>query len=188
MRTVRTNCFETNSSSTHSITIETNERVTPDIDILVDDQNFLCPARLTDDAVRAAIKETTNDRYGSSTWKTRAKTKNVKAAILVQYIVSWFESNRAWADGKEQPLDLSKIFKVIADECGYDGITWNTGSWTAYEVESYDNNYGSEFDLVKILGRSMNGEAMIDLDGLRYFIDDVVLDNMKAIVEFDESH
>lgn len=84
MKTIRHNCFETNSSSTHSITI-IDTRLAPAKQTVQ-----LCPlGTLMPKVLNQTTAYTKIGEYYDSSWKLTARTSYEKAALLIHHIWSY---------------------------------------------------------------------------------------------------
>ena len=186
MRTIRTNCFETNSSSTHSITIETVAK--PDIcDVpSLSENGVLYPARLRDENVRKAFQTTPDDfKYGSRWWKFSASTKDTKTALLVHYIHSILTYEEL------DPDLLAEVLNTIAVFAGYESIDLGTDFWSSYSINRYsDEDYGAEIEkLLGTIGYSICGNnTLVNLQALGLFVQEIVNDETKILVDYSEEY
>jgi hypothetical protein len=162
MKTIRTNTFETNSSSTHSVTIQTkgsgkSNRNKP----LVDDQGRLVPKNLS----------SYTRSVGDATFTT-CETKDQKAAI----VINWLRSRIDDSDISEETV--TKATEILVKKCGYTGVD---------EYNNYDFYPSTEWG---ICGdddyiEKIEDELTITLTSFEKFIDDVILDDTKEIVDMD---
>ena len=109
MKTIRANCFETNSSSTHSITIESKSKALKHDDNLLVIDGVLRPDNL---ASSTAYREI-NDGDGHILYAT---TEDQKAALLICHILSL----RNYGDENETLLNLAA--KHLVKICGYKSV------------------------------------------------------------------
>ena len=122
MKTIRNNVFETNSSSTHSITI-----LQQFFDKLVDENNILHPENLIYDYDQVVI----------------ATNKDKKAALFCHYFSHVVSNKDA----------LSKIFKILSNDLGYNEININFESmFNPYDEEGFFDFESTNIDkIVKII-------------------------------------
>lgn len=191
MRTIRTNCFETNSSSTHSITIETSTSLVLDInsnDPLVEN-DILYPERLNHEDVMKEMK-VVNKNPRDRVWITKAMSRNTKAAMLVHYLHSFFDDDYDGDGGKRNKKMFAHALDLIALFCGYQSVEVpKENFWSMYSLSEFsEEEYGDEFTLPDFLGRSISQKKMIDNEGLADFIQTVVMNPTKTIVDFSEEH
>lgn len=127
MKTIRSNCFETNSSSTHSITIVSKrDLVRKDVPLVVD--GVLHPRLLIETSAYVS-KDT---YYGDSRTLT-ASTRDQKAALFVHHLKSLSEDTYDW---EEQNQKIS--FEVFFEQC----ITFLKGSIGYADINtSFDCNF-----------------------------------------------
>jgi hypothetical protein len=187
MKTVRSNCFETNSSSTHSITLESNTNaISADFPSLAQD-NILYPARINDENIRAAFHTTNKGGYGSCSWTFTANTKSSKAALIVHYIYSILSSEEI---DEEQ---LADVMCSLASYMGYDSIDLGPDTfYDVYSIRRYDGDatYSAEIDkMLEFIGYSIHGnKVLIDMQRLGLYIQSIVLDDTKTLIDYSESH
>lgn len=130
MKTVRHNVFETNSSSTHSVTITTKSAPKPGKtprELVVD--GTLYPMRLSD--------YSTSFGYDGS--NLNCDTKDKKAAIVANWILSCKEY------GNIEDTDFKVYIRFLREKCGYLTIDFEGDSYSSYNP--YDENDGSQFSL-----------------------------------------
>jgi hypothetical protein len=188
MRTIRTNCFETNSSSTHSITIDTNaNREIVDAPSL-SENGVLYPARIHDANVKASFHVSgSGSHWANRKWTFTAWTKDTKTALLVHYIYSILEYEEL-----DEEL-LAEVLNTIAVFAGYASIDLGEKFWSAYSVERYhggDETYGEEFEkLLETIGYSISGnKVLVNLQALGLFVQNIVCDDTKALIDFSEEY
>jgi hypothetical protein len=193
MRTIRTNCFETNSSSTHSITIETSKSMVLDTnsnDPLVEN-DILYPARLNDEAGRKLIK-VENENPRDRVWISKATNRNTKAAMLVHYLHSFFDDNWDTAGEARNKKMFNHALDIIAVYCGYQSVEVPNDFFSMFSVGSrYGSDEGEsdkEFFLTDILGESLSNKKMIDNEGLANFIQAIIMNPTKSIVDRSEEY
>lgn len=179
MKTIRHNTYETNSSSSHSITIMRDIEPVDAISGLI-----LYPAKIREHV------ESKTDRgtYGSSSsWVLTASTMEVKASLLVHQLASILDDsfNEEWC-----MTLLQKAYDVIKEECGYVEICTDD-FYPSYDLgDRYgtDTKYPSDFPPLDFLGRSLSDKPTVDLDGLRNYLREYICNPTIAIVDTSEDH
>lgn len=109
MKTIRTNCFETNSSSTHSITIESKTSVMNEDGLVINGE--LIPDKL---CFTSAYHET---KYGDG-HTLHAITRDQKAALLICHIISIYEDDESATKSKM----LEAAVEQLIASCGYSSV------------------------------------------------------------------
>lgn len=169
MKIKRISCFESNSSSTHSVTIETKgsgsgrgDKVKP----LVDEQGRLVPQNLS-----------SHTKYVGEASFTLCGTKDEKAAITVD----WLSCRLDEGEVTEETVD--KAVGILAKKCGYTGVDKNQKkySYSFYPSTEYCGA-GDDDYLEDLKGED---EETVDFTSFEKFIDDVILDDTKEIVDMD---
>lgn len=184
MKTIRTNCFETNSSSTHSVTIETAPGLSIVDAISLSENGVLYPARINDSEVQKAFKETSPD-WKSRWWKFNACTKDTKTALLVHYVHSILNYEEL-----DQDL-LAEVLNTIAVFAGYESIDLGTEFWSSYSIDRWsDESHGEEIEkLLETIGYSLRGnKVLVNLQALGLFIQKIVLDDTKILIDYSEEY
>ena len=160
MKTIRNSLFESNSSSTHSVTISTkgsgkSNRNKP----LVDNKGRLVPKNLS----------SYTHSVGDASFTT-CETKDQKAAIVLN-----------WLNCRVDDSDLSKetVIKatdILVKKCGYTGVDVynNYDFYPSTEWNSADEDYFSDLS-----------EEEPSFTSFEKFIDEVILDYTKEIVDMD---
>lgn len=183
MKTIRHNTFETNSSSTHSLTIRTTS---PDVesddgDLVMD--NVLYPANLR----KLEDRRTNTNTYGSeSTWCLVANTTARKAALLVHQIWNFFtdEFYEEWCKDTR-----ARIVEVIRQECSYADIVLPDTFYAYYDVDNHsDIDVPYEFPMYDFLGRALNDKPIVDMNGLRDYLHTHILNPDITIFDTQESY
>lgn len=171
---VRQEVFESNSSSSHSVTISKkgfnhpNKAQRP---LVVD--NILYPDRLNDYSVE----------FGDA-WGISCFTKETKAAIVcnwVGYVLNNDYGDYLRPDGKrdENKVEnlIAEIFQKIGKECGYAGVDLEYDD-TFYPHSEYGGDVNFPCDL----------DSEDDVDSLKKTVDDlilIILDDTMEITEGD---
>lgn len=189
MKTIRTNCFETNSSSTHSVTIETSTSLVLDInsdDALVDN-DILYPELLNHADILKQMK-VVNKNPRDRVWITKAMTRNTKAAMLVHYLYSFFDDD--WNDkGNDNKKMFEHALDIIKVYCGYADISIPDEFWSMYSLSEFSGEeYDDEFTPPHFLGCSISQKKMINNEGLVDFIQNVIMNPTKTIVDCSEEY
>ncbi len=159
MKTIRQNVFETNSSSTHSVTItrKSNPSVKADSKPLVDKQ-VLYPMRLS--------QFSTSFGYEGS--NTSCDTYDKKAAIVAQWILSKF------SDEELEEVDYKVYIAYLREKLGYLAIDFEGQKWASYSP--YDDN-GNVFSLS---GDEDEDYQVLDEAILNITNDDIVISDTDA--------
>lgn len=159
MKTIRKNTFETNSSSTHSITIGTKgeySKSSPSVE-----NNILYPSRLA----------TYKISYGESRFLI-ANTKDTKAALLADWVLDMFDNEsyseyiKTFSDQSEDEIKQYH-YDIIAKLCGYDSIDMEGKSWGNFSSSTEWDTFGPFY----------SEEEFLD------FIKNIVLDDKKEIID-----
>jgi hypothetical protein len=179
MKTIRHNTYETNSSSTHSITIVRGAEPVSAIGGLV-----LYPAKIREHVQ----SHTDRGAYGSSsTHKLIATTLELKASLLVHQLTSFLDDgfNEEWCKTL-----LLKVYDVIKEECGYEEICTHKfhASYDLGGRYGTDTEYPSDFPPLDFLGRSLSDKPTVDLDGLRHYIREYICNPTITIIDTSESY
>lgn len=160
MKTIRENVFETNSSSTHSVTISrrSEPKVKQPEKPLVD-KGTLYPNRLH--------QFSTEIGYDGS--NISCDTKDKKAAIVAQWILGAFDNE------KIEEVDYKSAIAKLREACGYLSIDFEGMTYPDYS--SYDDNEGNVF--------SLTGDEEDDRDTIERAIrnvldDDIVITDTNA--------
>lgn len=183
MKTVRHNTFETNSSSSHSITIVRTAEpsyiglANP---ALVDGGMVLYPSRLNEHVKHEG-------GLYSSTWKLNASVTDTKAALLVHQLTNFFDDNfhEEWCADI-----LPKVYDAIKDECGYTDICTDDFYANYYIGNAYgdETKYPEDFPPLDFLGRTLSDKPIIDLDRLRTYIREYITNQFITIVDTSENN
>jgi len=160
MKTIRDNTFETNSSSTHSVTIRTKSSC-DEAKLLVDDQGRLVPWNLGSHTT--CVEET---------YITICETKDKKAAILVDWLTYRLVTEEL---AKET---VAKAIEILVEKCGYTGIDRSHGE-TAYNFRSSADYVGESDD------EYLEDLKSDDFESFEKYINLVVLNDTKEIVDMD---
>lgn len=124
MKTIRKKVFETNSSSSHSITINSIEAPsTKECQPLVE-MNILYPERLSD----YLQKYTFDESY------LVCRTTDQKAAIVCNWI--YVSANTSYVD---------RLFEIIKREIGYSDIIMDDYEFTPYTENDFEFDF-SDYD------------------------------------------
>ena len=137
MKTVRTGVFETNSSSTHSITIK---HIKLDDLKLVDDRNILYPGELSKFII-----------YSDNSEILIADTKDKKAALICNYLKN---------DEDLTQEQIIKYFNTLTNELGYTDIISDFTSDFSYYAEG--NTCFKNVDIDEIIKIILNDELIIE--------------------------
>ena len=126
MRQIRNNVFETNSSSTHSLTICSKseyERWGKDLWFDMDDDEFI-PAGWTGDNIEN-VKQCYEERNGEGTWESLNQEE--QDLELTEYYWSICKDESEWLDKRELETFYEEYTSPSGDEIvvfgryGYDG-------------------------------------------------------------------
>jgi hypothetical protein len=179
MKTIRHNTYETNSSSSHSITIVRGAEPVNAINGLI-----LYPAKIRE----YVQSQTDRGTYGSSsTWVLTASTLELKASLLVHQLTSFLDDNynEEWCKTL-----LLKVYDVIKEECGYEEICTD-GFYASYDLGGRygtDTEYPSDFPPLDFLGRSLSDKPTVDLDGLRHYIREYICNPTITIIDTSKEY
>lgn len=131
MRTIRKNVFETNSSSTHSISIIDSSTLNQSRPI--SDNSFIYPSRLNDYSFYI--------ESGEGGHSLKCNTSELKSAIVLHWILSLKIENQINSEL------CDKLQKLIADNLGLE-IDWENSNYPDYHPYSeYDRDNTYNFDL-----------------------------------------
>lgn len=123
MKTVRTNCFETNSSSTHSFTIISKRDLTakkPILPLFDSDTNTLHVDRLSQQPCFISMS--------GDSWVLNAESVHEKAALLIHHVEGRYE--------KIIPECL--VRERVQALCGYSAVLGKaSGGFNSYEEDDY---------------------------------------------------
>jgi len=186
MKTIRTNCFETNSSSTHSITIDTTSRRKTASSPSLSENGVLYPARIGDENVRDVFFTKPTQWSDSREWVFRAWTKDTKTALLVHYIYGLLES-----EGDHDPDMLNRVLQTIAAFTGYDSIDLGDNFYARYSIDRYDEGNVDEAieKLFETIGFSAFGnKVLVDLEQLGLRVQEIAWDETKTLIDLSEEH
>ena len=176
MKTIRTNCFETNSSSTHSITIESKSRYLKEDKTLLED-GVLIPENLR---YTSAFRESSGDGH-----TLHATTRDQKAALLICHISSLDGAGRCDKKVAKQVLVIAK--ELLIELCGYEDVSVENLGYTLFSC--YDEQNSTYLDV--ILGEADYSKT-IDTDdvrkGIRKHILSVVLNDDAIIIDSEDSY
>ena len=167
MKIKRISCFESNSSSTHSVTIETKGSGRGDkIKPLIDEQGRLVPQNLS----------SRTKCVGEASF-TLCGTKDEKAAITVDWLSCRLD------EGELTEETVAKAVEILSKKCGYTGVDKNQKkySYSFYPSTEYCGA-GDDDYLEDLKGED---EETSDFTSFEKFIDDVILDDTKEIVDMD---
>ena len=172
MQTIRTNCFETNSSSTHSITIQSKSNVMKDdMDVVI--AGVLHPQNLRHSSAYRGVA------YGDG-HTLQARTRDQKAALLVCHIAS---IDPYYFNPKSGAVTLMKLAcDLLVKYCGYVDVITKVDR-NPFNAYSEDTTYIDEI---------MGDREGVDVEGdiaditarVEKHILDVVLNN--DMIVFDE--
>lgn len=184
MKTIRTNCFETNSSSTHSITIQAGPQnlETPPLS----ENGILYPARIDDDEIRKLLFKAPTKWSDSREWVFTAASRDTKAALLAQYAYSILDSD----DDLNEEL-LAQVMCTIASYTGYDSIDFGKDFYCRYSISAYSEEiYDTDFEtFLDTFARSfVTNKITVDLQRLGLAVQAIVLNDDKVIVDSSEEH
>jgi hypothetical protein len=169
MKTIRTNTFETNSSSTHSVTIGKKNKKVGGKELVED--GVLHPSRLSG----------YTNSVGESTF-TVADTKDKKAAILIHWVESFFENGQYDTTGDEtswskfEKETRTTVLEIVKELCGYTDIKI-TKSFSPDFTSSTENDGDPTEEFLRSDPPAFN-EKMF-----RRFIEDNILDDEVEIVD-----
>ena len=159
MKTIRKAVYETNSSSTHSITIE-NKGSGKYQKPLVDETGRLVPRNLS--SYTHCVGEATFTTCG---------TKDQKAAIVVDWLTA-----RLIDYDKTEKETYEKALGILVEKCGYTGIDrGDRDDYNFYPSTEYNN--GDE-----AYSSDLEGETP-DFESFEKFIENVVLNDNKEIID-----
>ena len=151
MRTIRKNVFETNSSSTHSISIIDSSTLNQSRPIT--DNNYIYPNRLADYSFYI--------ESGEGGHSLRCNTKELKSALVLHWILSLSYENII------NPGLFYQLNKLIADNLGLE-IDWENNEYADYYPYSeYNNDNVYNFDSCK-----SDDEFIEKINGLITIIND----------------
>ncbi len=162
MKTIRANCFETNSSSTHSVTISSKSKSSKRATNPLVTDNVLDPSNLNDYEVGAGDNSFLN-----------CDTVDKKAAIVVHWLTCQFKERE---DLTQEQYD--KALNILAGAAGYTKIKplkyynfYPDGEYSGSGDEDYINEMGDD-----------------DFEPFKKFILDVVLNDDMEIVDSDTAN
>ena len=158
MKTIRTQTFETNSSSTHSVTIDKMSA------------KYEKPVRplVTDNILDARALDDYTVSFGESSY-TVCDTKDKKAAI----VYNWITGGEAY---EAEPETISAAVDLLRTMCGYDAIKPDcTYFYPRGEYDDADYLFRSDFE---------NG----NLESFKTFIQNVVLNDDMEISDTDTAN
>lgn len=166
MKTIRSNCFETNSSSTHSITIRSVDYANTENPLCKD--GVLIPANL----VYSPNYDDDNSCYYSG-YTLKARSKDEKAALLIHYIFKLDLDDDEYIDYDFFPDNaLDYVVKTLKLKCSYTDICLNDFSYNF-------NGYSDDRSFIDDLFSSPDGwESRID-----DYINDVILNDKVEVVD-----
>lgn len=123
---IRQNCFETNSSSTHSVTIRNRSKV-PDNHKPIFEDGVLFPKRLN---------QFSHD-IGCDGSSLVCNTRDMKAAMLLSWIQNAFEE-----DYSSNLEDVSKdtYIDYVLETLGYSGVNFEDDKWGHSPNGEYDDD------------------------------------------------
>ena len=184
MKTIRQNTFETNSSSTHSISI-TKKNKSKQLP-LVDEDGYLL--------IKNLKSYTTSFGDYSDSSILECETKDKKSAIFVNWLIytktevlfdSEEDENGEAYKNKLQIL-VDEVNKIVVEELSYKGVRITVDEllkspWGDFSYHIEDDYYDFRFDL-------SNWEYDKDIKKIRKFIKDVVLDDTMVISDSDIAH
>jgi hypothetical protein len=163
MKTIRKNTFETNSSSTHSLTIERKGTKA---------KTALQP--LVDDGVMYYERLDTHTKHFGESSILCCDTGDMKAAMLIHWMFEFIENGED--DGiydEDSGFDLEKwkkdVLELICSKMGYKSIS----DYDAYDYSAYTEYCdGPDIDWTEV-------------DSIAKFIDEVVLNEDMEITDSD---
>lgn len=129
---VRVNVFESNSSSTHSVTIRNKtapKSPNPTRELVKD--NILYPEVLSDYTLS----------FGYDSSATCCDTKDKKAAIVCNWVYYIVKYNSSFENDNKQETFLSQILQKFVKACGYDGVDVDSMSGSFYPHTEYGEEY-----------------------------------------------
>jgi len=134
MKTIRTNCFETNSSSTHSFTIVSKSKLKNKqkeiLPLFDENTNTLHIDRLCDQPCFAKI-----ETYSEDTWVLKATTVHEKAALFLHHVEGRYDSS----------LDFEKVREIVRSTAGYSAVVGKPDSGlNSYSEDGVDYLYAIE--------------------------------------------
>lgn len=157
MKTIRTNCFETNSSSTHSITITSKSKALRAESPLVENA-VLIPVNLKE---TSAFRESGCDGDG---YTLHAFTTDEKAALLICHIESLS------CTGRTSNQVCRRLLKETVDALirlvGYADVKTSGLNYSIFSAYSEDSTY------------------IDDLLGYNHYVDDNEIDDNEAYENF----
>ncbi len=166
MKTIRANCFETNSSSTHSVTIQSKSRIKRD------DKQLVVDGVLHPENLRSTSAYRNDNRDGHS---LHAETKDQKAALFIHHLKS-VEDYSEW-----DSVVVSGIFKYVIEQliaqCGYTGINTKFNYNFPYSNEEEGGTYiDNIFD-----DEDPQGQVLAHIHG-------VILNDDMIIIDMDSAY
>lgn len=123
---IRQNCYETNSSSSHSVTIR-NRSKQPDNCKPVLEDGVLYPKRLS---------QFSHD-IGCDGSSLVCNTREMKAALFMSWILNLCEERLDDVDGKDC---LQRYTDYALEALGYSGVNHEGDRWGNYPNSEYDDN------------------------------------------------
>lgn len=177
MKTIRTNTFETNSSSTHSLTIQKKSaKKSGTLPLVID--GVLHPENLSN----------YTNHFGDSSILS-CDTPDMKAAILMNWVFSVYEDEYDDVVDEEEEgylekdVWLEKVVELVKEKMKYNDvfIEWTTATWREDPTEKY---LESDFSPYEEYCDDPVGD-WTDLANISKFIDDVVLNNEMEIIDSD---
>lgn len=168
MKTIRHNCFETNSSSTHSITIidrKSLKEPSKSVPALLTQDLILNPGNLSDQPCYSDLS------YGDGGHSLTASNRLEKAALFCHYVKSTVDY---WEEENQQTIK-DYTTAILKESLGYSGVNWDFYDEFSIYSEDDDNVFSDikENDVE-------NGKAAIF-----GFLQDVVL-NDDVVVKDEE--
>jgi hypothetical protein len=186
MKTIRTNCFETNSSSSHSITIDTTSRRETASSPALSENGILYPARIEDDAVRDVFFTKPTQWSDSREWVFRAWTKDTKTALLIHYVYGLLDS-----ENDLDPVMLERVLQTVAAYTGYDAIDLGDNFYARYSIDRYDEGNVDEAveKVFETIGFSAFGKKiLVDLEQLGLRVQEIAWDETKTLIDTSEEY
>lgn len=170
MKTIRSNCFETNSSSTHSVTILSKEKgETACSERPLEKDGVLYPANLR---FTIAYREDTRDGYS-----LYASTTAEKCALLIHHI-------KSLRDYCYQKSDIEGILVFVINQ-----ITSYHGLFKEVNLDTFrDSNFVCSDEDVTYLDEIMRLDKSKRETAMDFFIRNTVMNDDMIIVDSDDSY
>lgn len=123
---VRQNCFETNSSSTHSVTIRNRCKAPDDVKPILE-EGVLYPKRLNQ----------FSHSIGSDGSSMVCNTRDMKAALLLSWIQNLFEEDY---DDELEGASREAYIDYTLETLGYSGVNFEDDKYGNFPNSEYEDN------------------------------------------------